>query len=151
MNSRKCLFILLSLSIVCLSGAAVTIASAEDEHSHEEHAHDEHEKPKEPEGFKLTPEAFKNFGVQLKQVSPGVVMTLSKKSIFFGLEERNLYRYRNGFFKRIDFKTHSKTKTEITVSSDDLQAGDQIATAGLGFLRIAELAAFGGVSEGHSH
>ena len=101
-------------------------------------------------GFKLSPEAFKNFGIKTIAASEGT-MKLSRSSIFFGLQERNLYRVRDGFFKRIDFKTVSKTKTEYTVSSPDLKAGDLVATEGLGFLRIAELAAFGGVSEGHSH
>lgn len=115
------------------------------------HAHESHADGDEEKGFQLSAEAFKNFGIQLRKIETGAPLKLSRKSIFFGLEERNLYRYRDGFFKRVDFKTLSKTKTEFTVTSDDLIAGDEIAVEGLGFLRIAELAAFGGVAEGHSH
>lgn len=104
----------------------------------------------EAKGFKLSPEALKNFAIKTMPASTGS-MKLARSSVFFGLEERNLYRVRDGFFKRIDFKTLSSTKTELTVSSSDLKEGDQIAVEGLGLLRICELAAFGGVSEGHSH
>ncbi len=156
MNNRSNLRAYSLLVLSCLYVSLLTLGAAvADEHGHEHgngHAHDhEEDEADESQGFKLSQEAFKNFGIQLRKAGPGVPMTLPKKSIFFGLQEKNLYRYRGGFFKRIDFKTLTKTKTEMTVSSDDLQSGDQIATEGLGFLRIAELAAFGGVAEGHSH
>ena len=163
MNSSSILRAYSLLLVSCLYVSLLTLGVAvADDHGHghgddrsggQAHEHHEHEEDEadESQGFKLSQEAFKNFGIQLKKAEPGVPMTLPKTSIFFGLQEKNLYRYRGGFFKRIDFKTLSKTKTEMTVSSDDLQSGDQIATEGLGFLRIAELAAFGGVAEGHSH
>lgn len=141
----------------------------QDEHGHEEggHAHGEegeHEEggsavgpekgiteANEKDGFKLSPEALKNFGIKTVSAQPGVALTLPRRAIFFGLKERNLFRVRNGFFKRIDFATVSKSKTEYTVKSSDLQPGDQVVIEGVGFLRIAELAATGGVGEGHSH
>lgn len=153
-SSKMAAYGLLLVSLVCVCAVMNQVANASGEHSHEhghdrEHA-DEHA-DEESQGFKLSPEAFKNFGIQLKAAEPGAAMTLPKKAIFFGLQERNLFRYRDGYFKRIDFKTLSKTKTDYTVSSQDFKSGDQIAVEGLGFLRIAELAAFGGVAEGHSH
>lgn len=105
----------------------------------------------EKAGFKLSKEAWKNFGIRTIEASGPGVYTLAKRSIFFGLEERNVYRLRDGFFKRIDFKTISKSNAEYRVQIQDLMTGDQIVTAGLGYLRIAEMAAFGGVGEGHSH
>ncbi|MBX9766367.1 MAG: helix-turn-helix transcriptional regulator [Bdellovibrionales bacterium] len=105
----------------------------------------------EKSGFKLSQEAWKNFGIRTIEASGPGVYTLAKRSIFFGLEERNVYRLRDGFFKRVDFKTISKSNAEYRVQIQDLIAGDQIVTAGLGYLRIAEMAAFGGVGEGHSH
>jgi hypothetical protein len=39
----------------------------------------------------------------------------------------------------------------MTVQSSSLSAGDEVIVTGVGFVRIAELAAFGAVSEGHSH
>jgi len=102
-------------------------------------------------GFKLSPEALKNFDLKtiaLKSDGPWKIPT---SAVVRAGEEVNLFRLRGGFFKRIDFETLNKSGQTITVDSDDMREGDVIVVSGLGFLRIAELAAFGGVSEGHSH
>ena len=81
----------------------------------------------------------------------GPSMTLPKEAVFRGLSEVNIYRLRQGHYKRIDFKTLEKTKSTIKLSSGDLAPGDQIVVDGIGFLRIAEIAASGGISDSHSH
>lgn len=105
----------------------------------------------ESSGFKLSEEAWKNFGIKTIEANGPGLYVLLRKSIFFGLQERNVYRLRDGFFKRVDFVTQSKSATEYKVQIHDLRAGDKIVISGLGYLRIAEIAAFGGVGEGHSH
>lgn len=104
----------------------------------------------EEAGFKLSPEATKNFKLKFQTYNGGQI-SLSLDSILQTTEEKNIYRVRNGFIKRIDISVVLKTKTELTFTSSALQAGDQIVVSGLGFLRMAELAAFGGAPEGHSH
>lgn len=103
------------------------------------------------DGFKLSGEAFKNFDLEFANVSGNGPFALPQSAIVLAGEESNLFRMRNNFFKRIDFKTVRKTDREVIVTSSDLAPGDKIVVAGLGFLRIAELAAFGGVAHGHSH
>lgn len=124
-----------------------------DEHKdeHGEHGdHDEHANEVSAEGFKLNDASVKTFGlVNLSYSAPSVVVT--KEAIFKGLNEVNLYRLRNGFYKRVDFKILSQNKNDFRVSSPDLAAGDQIVVKGIGFLRIAEIAASGGLSDSHSH
>jgi hypothetical protein len=163
MNKR-----LLALTTCILLSTTFSFAE-EHEHGHEgEHGHEQEEphghsevsaavgkekgilEADEAKGFKLSPEALKNFSIQTIPATTAPTK-VSRSSIFFGLEEKNLYRVRDGYFKRIDFKTLSKSKTEYTVTSVDLKEGDRIAVTGLGFLRVSELAAFGGVAEGHSH
>lgn len=78
-------------------------------------------------------------------------MSISSKAIFKSLSEVNLYRLRAGAYKRIDFKTIDKNKDTWVVSSTDLSPGDKIVVDGIGFLRIAEIAASGGLSDSHSH
>lgn len=113
-----------------------------DEHGHEEEA--------SAEGFKLTPNAIKNFELSyMDYKAPSI--TIPNAAIFRGLSEVNVYRLRNGFYKRVDFKTLDKNKDTITLSSSDLVAGDKIVVKGIGFLRIAEIAASGGISDSHSH
>jgi len=101
-------------------------------------------------GFKLSPEATKNFKLKFMTYSGGPV-TLSMSSVLQSIEEKNVYRFRNGLIKRVDISIHSRTRSQITFTSQELQSGDQIVIEGLGFLRMAELAAFGGASEGHGH
>lgn len=105
----------------------------------------------EENGIKLSPEAEKNFDVEKTSVNSSQPITVSKKSIVTSGVEVNVYRYRDGFYKRIDFVQISKNENTITISSKDLVKGDFIVTKGQGFILIAEIAAFGGAPEGHSH
>lgn len=102
-------------------------------------------------GIKLSPEALKNFELKTEKVIGSGPWIMPASSRFQSGEEANLYRLRGGFFKRIEFTLVKRTANQITVSSSELKAGDEIVSSGLGFLRITEVAAFGGAPEGHSH
>lgn len=102
-------------------------------------------------GFKLSPEALKNFEIRSVKLDNSRAWTLPTSCVVRSGNEVNLFRLRNGFFKRIDFQEIRKSTNQIVVASPDLSAGDEVVVAGLGFLRIAELSAFGGLAEGHSH
>ncbi|MEQ1722200.1 MAG: hypothetical protein ABL930_03430 [Pseudobdellovibrio sp.] len=105
----------------------------------------------EEKGIKLSPEAEKNFDVEKTAVNSSQPILISKKTIVTSGVEVNVYRYRDGFYKRIDFVQISKNGNTVTISSKDLANGDFIVTKGLGFILIAEIAAFGGAPEGHAH
>ena len=134
-----------------------------EEHGHgDEHAHGEEENPQvgpkkgilaasEDEGIKLSPEAEKNFEIQKFKVMANGTFEIPKEAVVTAGLEVNLYRYRDGFYKRIDFEELRRSGNKIQIRSKDLRSGDEIAITGLGFLRIAEIAAFGGAPEGHSH
>ena len=131
------------------------------EENHEEENHEE-ENPQvgvgkgiteasEEDGIKLSPEATKSFEIVLVKLEDLNNIKLSKKAIVTAGEEVNIFRYRDGFYKRIDFELIKKEKDQVRVRSKDLKTDDQIVVSGMGFLRIAEIAAFGGAPEGHSH
>jgi hypothetical protein len=132
-------------------------------HGHgDEHAHGEEENPQvgpnkgilaasEDQGIKLSPEAEKNFEIQKFKITAASSFEIPKDAVVTAGLEVNLYRYRAGFYKRIDFDQLSRSGNKISIRSKDLKSGDEIAITGLGFLRIAEIAAFGGAPEGHSH
>lgn len=134
-----------------------------EQHGHgDEHAHGEEENPQvgpnkgilaasEEEGIKLSPEAEKNFEIQKFKVVANGAFEIPKEAVVTAGIEVNLYRYRAGFYKRVDFEQISRSGNKIQIRSKDLKNGDEIAITGLGFLRIAEIAAFGGAPEGHSH
>lgn len=125
-----------------------------DEHAgeHKEEGHDDHDDhgDEAANGFKLGDNVVKNFGLKMIDYK-GPSITIPHQAIFKGLSEVNVYRLREGLYKRIDFKTLEKTKTTIKLSSVDLSPGDKIIVDGIGFLRIAEIAASGGISDSHSH
>lgn len=104
----------------------------------------------EHEGIKLSPEAEKNFEITRVKASAGATELPRAAVVTAGIEV-NLFRYRSGFYKRIDFDFVQKSGEKVTVRSKELRSGDEIVVNGLGYLRIAEIAAFGGAPEGHSH
>ena len=99
-------------------------------------------------GIKLSPQAVKSFEVTTLKVAK-LPMPLPVAAQLFLADDVELYRLRDGFYKRIDFK--KLPGKPLLVSSPDLRIGDEIVTAGVKFIRIAEIAAFGGAPEGHSH
>lgn len=132
------------------------------EESHKESEHIGEENPQvgpnkgiteatEESGIKLSPEAEKNFEIEKVAVNKDGKVSIHTDSIVTAGVEVNVFRYRNGFYKRIDFKKIAQINHQITLTSKDLVSGDFVVTQGLGFLRIAEIAAFGGAPEGHSH
>lgn len=144
-----------------------------DEHGHsegEEHGHDEEKahghvreegssqvgpekgvlEASESKGFKLSPEAIKNFNLKYISVE-ATSLKLPAEAILHAKEEKSIYRLRDGFLKRVDFKVITRSRTEYSIESKELKSGDQVLVRGLGFVRMAEIAAFGGAPEGHSH
>jgi hypothetical protein len=129
--------------------------------SHDEHGEHSEENPQvgkdkgileasENEGIKLSPEAEENFQISRIKITDKLIK-LPMRAVVTTLSERNIFRYRSGFYKRIDFVEISRNFEDVTIRSDDLKPGDELVTQGLGFLRTAEIAAFGGAPEGHSH
>lgn len=133
----------------------------DDEHGEDEHGHGEENaqigedkgilEADKDKGFKISPEAEVNFKVEKIKVQSSEGVEIPKKALVTSTIEVNVYRYREGFYKRIDFETISKSTTGIKIKSKDIKQGDEIATTGLGFLRVTEIAAFDGAPEGHSH
>lgn len=118
-----------------------------DEHGEK---HEEHDKVSKEDGFKLNVAAMKTFEIKTVKITSQQTK-VSRNTIYKGLNEVNIYRFRDGLFKRIDFKTLSQDKNDYLVSSPDLKIGDGIVVNGVGFLRMAEIAASGGLSDSHSH
>lgn len=105
----------------------------------------------EDEGIQISPQAEKNFEIQRVKVPSQIQFDLPKSAVVTAGTEVNLYRYREGHYKRIDFDLVAKSNGKVTVKSKDLKVGDEVVVQGTGLLRIAEIAAFGGAPEGHSH
>lgn len=105
----------------------------------------------EDDGFKLSAEAIKNFEIETKKISNSPPWGIPISARLVSGEEINIYRLRQGFYKRIDFTLVSKAGENMNIKSADLKAGDEVVIHGVGLLRAAELVAFGGEPEGHGH
>lgn len=104
----------------------------------------------EDQGLKLSPEAEKNFSL-VKQLVKNKPVKIPTDGLVLTLEEKNIFIFRNGFYRRLDIHVLSKSNESVTVDGKDLKIGDEIIIKNVGFLRIAEIAATGGAPEGHSH
>lgn len=158
--------ILTSVTLVAFTGplhATSEPTSKHDEHEHHDEAEEDHESnpsvgsekgiiaASKENGFKLSPEAIKNFEIQTLKLSGAGPWKVPLSARLLSGEEVNLYRVRDGFIKRIDFTIAKKASDPMTISSPELRAGDEVVVKGIGFLRVADLAAFGGMAHGHSH
>ncbi|WP_415062620.1 hypothetical protein [Bdellovibrio sp.] len=136
----------------------------EAEHGHDKEGHDHEEEEvasvgpdkgitefREVAGFKLSPEAIRNFGMKVQNLSGKGPWTVPSSSVLYSGEEINVYRVRKGFIKRVDFSSIFKDSKIVKIQSSDLKEGDQIVIEGIGYLRAAEIVATGGAPEGHSH
>ena len=134
--------------------SSFSYASGDHDHGHEEKHDSEHEGEHKDEhsedGFKLTEKSVKKFGLKT-QLHTKEESLIPNSAIYRGLNEVNIYRLRDGLYKRIDFVTVKKGTETLTIKSKDLKKEDQIVISGVGFLRIAEIAASGGISDSHSH
>ncbi len=137
---------------------------------HDDHdKHDDHEKSEEAEanksvgtekgiieaseklGFKLSPEAIKRIGFKTIKFTPTFPCKISIDSILESKNEVNIYRIREGYIKRIDFEKIRTINNFIEIKSNELKIDDEIILDKIGFIRLAELAAYGGNENGHSH
>lgn len=140
-------------------------AGDHDDHDHDaekEGAHEEEENSSvgpekgitvvsESDGFKLSVEAVKNFDLRTVRLQKSEPWSVPRSAVLYSGEEVNVYRLRNGFYKRIDFVVLSKDSKEMKIKSPDLKENDEIVVEGVAFLRSAEIVATGGAPEGHSH
>ncbi|MFM6928474.1 MAG: hypothetical protein ACKOX6_08410 [Bdellovibrio sp.] len=105
----------------------------------------------EHSGFKLSAEAVKNFALKFQILSGKNSWSVPVSAILYSGEEINVFRVRNEFYKRVDFKVVSKDAKQTLIKSSDLQDGDQVVIEGVGFLRAAEIVVTEGAPEGHGH
>ncbi len=103
------------------------------------------------DGLKLSDKAIKTLELQYWSITSTQTHEIPSKAMVYFKDEAGVYRLRNGWFKLVETKPIRKSDTKVTLSTPELQAGDQIVINGVGLLRIAELEAWGGSGDGHGH
>ncbi len=146
----------------------------EQEHAHneegeergDEHVHEEHEEEEcggrvgptkaiveasKKTGIKLSEKAIKALDITTEPINSQNTHKLPLKSLVHFQEEVGVYRQREGWFKLIEVEVLSKNSTEVTVKTQNIKPGDDVAVTGVALLRVAELEAWGGSGDGHGH
>lgn len=139
-----------------------------DEHAHEGHdedsedEHDDHgsskaigegkaiEEVDETKGFKLSKEATKTIKVKTSPIA-GKTIEIPKGALVVSLNEKGIYRYRNGYYKFLKVAIKDESSNSYFIFSEDLNSGDKIATEGVGLLRVADIYSTDTAEYGHSH
>ncbi len=104
----------------------------------------------EENGFTLSEEARKKFSIETEMITGDSPWKLPESALLITGEEKNIYRYRNGSFKRIDIQIFEKNGSQVYLNSPELKSGDSVVVNGVGFIRTAELDVTSGES-GHHH
>lgn len=137
------------------------------EEAHEEHGgdHDEKEPEEAPEnvgptkgvvsysekeGFKLSVEATKLFGITFLTLSGPSPWDVPNSAIVYVGDDKSIYKSNNGALKRLDITIVRKNKSTSTITANKLTSGDQILITGTSFVRTAEIDLTSGDS-GHGH
>lgn len=140
-----------------------------DEHGHggehEEHAEGGHESEEAPQnvgpdkgiltfsekdGFTLSREAIRNFGIQTLTLGSGTSWNVAKSALLYSGDQVSVFRVRGGAYLRVPVRVEAKESTQVKISSRKLKEGDLIVNQGVAYLRIAELDVTSGES-GHHH
>jgi hypothetical protein len=127
------------------------------------HGHGEEEKPEnvgptkgvlsfdEHVGFKLSPEAEKNFSLaRTKPLARGDAWEIPLSSLVHSMDKVSVYRERKGLLLAIPVKVVKKAASTVTIQTNKISASDSVISSGAGHLKVVELDLTSG-EVGHSH
>lgn len=101
-------------------------------------------------GFKLSSEATKTINFRTMDYSGGN-FTIPKGALVKSKNEKSVFRFRQGWIKRVPIEIQSKLPEFIVGKSSELVVGDKIIITEVGILMVSEIFSEGGASHGHSH
>jgi hypothetical protein len=90
------------------------------------------------EGFKLTDSSLVSLGVRFKKISGGGPWSLPKSALVRIKHSSGVYRRTDGWIAFVLAESQGKGSAELTIRSEDLQDGDEVAVEGASFLRMTE-------------
>lgn len=98
----------------------------------------------EENGFKLSAESVKTFALGYAQVtSSGSLYQLPNSAFVFTGADVSVYRFRDGWLKRVDVQMAKKGPSLSLVNTKGLKSGDQVVSQGVSWVRVAELDGLG--------
>ncbi len=94
---------------------------------------------KKEEGFKLSEEALKTLGVDFQTLKGTSNWSLPSDAIVHLKHTSGVYRRLDGWITYVIVKIQKKSRDIVSITSEDLQPGDEVATKGTQFLRMTEV------------
>lgn len=90
------------------------------------------------EGFKMSDAALQTLGVRFAKIDGHGSWTVSKNALVWIKHTSGVYRRFENWISFILVEVVSKKDGSVTIRSEDLQAGDEVAVEGASFLRMTE-------------
>ncbi len=103
------------------------------------------------DGFKLSEQAQKTLTIGFSTLEGPGPWKISKNSLVTLKKSTGVYRRYKGFITMVLVDVASRTEESITITSEDLEAGDEIATSGAPFLRMIDADLNSETSDGCAH
>jgi hypothetical protein len=90
------------------------------------------------EGFKMNETALSSLGVQFRKLEGSGAWSIPKDALVRIKHVTGVYRRVEGWISFVLVETPGKSNGQVTIRSEDLQAGDEVAVEGASFLRMTE-------------
>jgi hypothetical protein len=103
------------------------------------------------DGFKLSDQAQKTLAIGFSSVEGPGPWKISKDSLVTLKKSTGVYRRYKGFITMVLVDVASRNDKSLTITSEDLEAGDEIATNGAPFLRMIDADLNSETSDGCAH
>ena len=91
------------------------------------------------DGFKLTQAALENLNIEFKSLPTGNKWIVPDTSLVRIKNSVGVYRRYDGWITMVLVTVLEKNKKMVSIKSVDLQAGDDVATSGVTFLRMTDV------------
>ena len=103
------------------------------------------------DGFKLSEKAIKNLGVKFIQLDQGSKWKVPASALVSLKQSFLVYRRYDGWLTTVLVKVVSQNPESVTISSEDLQPGDEVVTTGVNFVRMTDSDLNSGTVDSCSH
>ncbi len=90
------------------------------------------------EGFKMSETALSSLGVRFRKLDGASLWSIPKDALVRIKHVSGVYRRVEGWISFVLVETHGKNNSQVTIRSEDLQPGDEVAIDGATFLRMTE-------------
>lgn len=90
------------------------------------------------DGFKLSDKAIKNLGVEFVKLNESSTWKIPVSAIVNIKQSYMVYRRFDGWLTTVLVRVISKDSQFATIQSQDLEAGDEVVTAGVHFVRMTD-------------